>query len=132
MKASQITRVFEDAYRSPVSIIIIDDIERLLEYVAIGPRFSNTVLQVRTKCPDFCDVLLEVRLSCSAAMFNCCHHHHHRHRHNLRSAAAAAAAAVILFATRPYLAVTAAVLCTCASVWCRPHYACYTHLLPLS
>lgn len=23
-----------------------DDIERLLEYVAIGPRFSNTVLQV--------------------------------------------------------------------------------------
>jgi hypothetical protein len=24
-----------------------DDIERLLEYVAIGPRFSNTVLQVR-------------------------------------------------------------------------------------
>mmetsp|Transcript_11657 Transcript_11657/g.20672 ORF Transcript_11657/g.20672 Transcript_11657/m.20672 type:complete len:723 (-) Transcript_11657:92-2260(-) len=44
-KASQITRVFEDAYRSPLSVIILDDIERLLEYVAIGPRFSNTVLQ---------------------------------------------------------------------------------------
>ena len=28
---------------------ILDEIERLLEYVAIGPRFSNTVLQVRTR-----------------------------------------------------------------------------------
>lgn len=44
-KSSQITKVFEDAYRSSLSVIIIDDIERLLEYVAIGPRFSNTVLQ---------------------------------------------------------------------------------------
>ncbi|KAL6751966.1 N-ethylmaleimide sensitive fusion protein [Haematococcus lacustris] len=44
-KCSQISRVFEDAYRSPLSIIILDDIERLLEYVAIGPRFSNAVLQ---------------------------------------------------------------------------------------
>jgi hypothetical protein len=38
--------VFEDAYRSPLSVIILDDIERLLEYVPIGPRFSNTILQV--------------------------------------------------------------------------------------
>jgi vesicle-fusing ATPase len=45
-KCSQITRVFEDAYRSPLSVILVDDIERLLEYVAIGPRFSNAVLQV--------------------------------------------------------------------------------------
>lgn len=44
-KASAITKIFEDAYRSPLSIIILDDIERLLEYVAIGPRFSNVVLQ---------------------------------------------------------------------------------------
>ena len=28
-----------------MSAIILDDIERLLEYVAIGPRFSNHVLQ---------------------------------------------------------------------------------------
>lgn len=49
VKSSQITRVFEDAYRSPLSVIIIDDIERLIEYVAIGPRFSNTVLQVRPR-----------------------------------------------------------------------------------
>lgn len=44
-KSSQITKVFEDAYKSPLSVIILDDIERLLEYVAIGPRFSNIVLQ---------------------------------------------------------------------------------------
>ncbi len=25
---------------------MLDDLERLLEYVAIGPRFSNAVLQV--------------------------------------------------------------------------------------
>jgi len=31
--------------QSVFSIIILDDIERLLEYVAIGPRFSNSVLQ---------------------------------------------------------------------------------------
>ncbi|KAJ9527852.1 hypothetical protein QJQ45_005501 [Haematococcus lacustris] len=48
-KCSQISRVFEDAYRSPLSIIILDDIERLLEYVAIGPRFSNATLLVFIK-----------------------------------------------------------------------------------
>lgn len=34
------------AAQSPMSMIVLDDIERLLEYVAIGPRFSNTILQV--------------------------------------------------------------------------------------
>ncbi|XP_059437986.1 vesicle-fusing ATPase-like isoform X2 [Corylus avellana] len=44
-KCAQIVKVFEDAYKSPLSIIILDDIERLLEYVSIGPRFSNLVSQ---------------------------------------------------------------------------------------
>eukprot|EP01137_Pigoraptor_chileana_P025948 Opistho-2@96200 len=44
-KCSQITKVFDDSYKSPVSVIVVDDIERLLEYAPIGPRFSNTVLQ---------------------------------------------------------------------------------------
>ncbi|MCO5614385.1 hypothetical protein L7F22_068665 [Adiantum nelumboides] len=44
-KCGTITKVFEDAYKSPLSIIILDDIERLLEYVNIGPRFSNLILQ---------------------------------------------------------------------------------------
>lgn len=33
--------------QSSMSMIVLDDIERLLEYVAIGPRFSNAILQVR-------------------------------------------------------------------------------------
>ncbi|XP_047311243.1 vesicle-fusing ATPase [Impatiens glandulifera] len=44
-KCAQIVKVFEDAYKSPLSIIILDDIERLLEYVAMGPRFSNLISQ---------------------------------------------------------------------------------------
>nr|XP_024386914.1 vesicle-fusing ATPase-like isoform X2 [Physcomitrium patens] len=44
-KVSMIAKVFEDAYKSPLSIIILDDIERLIEYVRIGPRFSNLILQ---------------------------------------------------------------------------------------
>uniref|UniRef100_A0A452ZKJ0 Vesicle-fusing ATPase n=1 Tax=Aegilops tauschii subsp. strangulata TaxID=200361 RepID=A0A452ZKJ0_AEGTS len=44
-KCAQICKVFEDAYKSQFSIIILDDIERLLEFVAIGPRFSNLISQ---------------------------------------------------------------------------------------
>ena len=44
-KCADITKIFEDAYKSPLSLIILDSIERLLEYVAVGPRFSQAVLQ---------------------------------------------------------------------------------------
>lgn len=44
-KCAQIVKVFEDAYKSEYSIVILDDIERLLEYVPIGPRFSNLISQ---------------------------------------------------------------------------------------
>lgn len=44
-KCQALAKLFDDAYKSPVSLIVLDDIERLLEYVAIGPRFSNVVLQ---------------------------------------------------------------------------------------
>jgi vesicle-fusing ATPase len=44
-KVAAIAKVFDDAHKSPLSVIILDEIERLLEYVAIGPRFSNAVLQ---------------------------------------------------------------------------------------
>lgn len=36
---------FDDAYKSQLSCVVVDDIERLLDYVPIGPRFSNLVLQ---------------------------------------------------------------------------------------
>ncbi|KAK9812135.1 hypothetical protein WJX73_009967 [Symbiochloris irregularis] len=44
-KVNAIVKVFEDAYKSLLSIVVLDDIERLLEFVAIGPRFSNVILQ---------------------------------------------------------------------------------------
>lgn len=44
-KAGYISRVFLDSYKSPLSIILIDDLERVIDYVRMGPRFSNTVLQ---------------------------------------------------------------------------------------
>eukprot|EP01113_Clastostelium_recurvatum_P046071 TRINITY_DN801_c0_g1_i2.p1 TRINITY_DN801_c0_g1~~TRINITY_DN801_c0_g1_i2.p1 ORF type:complete len:747 (+),score=261.83 TRINITY_DN801_c0_g1_i2:131-2371(+) len=44
-KCAKITKVFEDSYRSPMSVIVVDDVERLLEFVPIGPRFSNAILQ---------------------------------------------------------------------------------------
>ncbi|KAL9160212.1 hypothetical protein ABFS82_08G185500 [Erythranthe guttata] len=42
-KCAQIVKIFEDAYKSPLSIIILDDVERLLEYVVTGPRFSDLI-----------------------------------------------------------------------------------------
>lgn len=44
-KCMQLRKVFDDAYRSPLSCIIIDNIERLLDYSPIGVRYSNLVLQ---------------------------------------------------------------------------------------
>ena len=45
MKIAHIQRVFEDAYKSPLSVIVIDNIERILSWSSIGPRFENGVLQ---------------------------------------------------------------------------------------
>jgi vesicle-fusing ATPase len=44
-KAEAVGRVFADAHKSPLSMVILDDIERIIEYVAVGNRFSNAVLQ---------------------------------------------------------------------------------------
>ncbi|XP_046439782.1 vesicle-fusing ATPase 1-like [Daphnia pulex] len=44
-KVLQIRKFFDDAYRSELSCILVDNIERLLDYGAIGPRYSNLVLQ---------------------------------------------------------------------------------------
>eukprot|EP01083_Nonionella_stella_P066507 175180_1 len=44
-KCAKIAKIFDDAYRSPLSLIVLDCIELLLGYVDIGPRFSNAVLQ---------------------------------------------------------------------------------------
>lgn len=44
-KSQMIHKAFMDSYKSPLSLIFMDDIERIIDYVPIGPRFSNTVLQ---------------------------------------------------------------------------------------
>ncbi|GME99275.1 unnamed protein product [Ambrosiozyma monospora] len=44
-KVSHIDNTFRDAYRSPLNILIVDDIEAIIDYVPIGPRFSSVVLR---------------------------------------------------------------------------------------
>ncbi|KAI5993613.1 P-loop containing nucleoside triphosphate hydrolase protein [Pisolithus albus] len=44
-KVAAITKTFQDSYKSPLSIIVVDNIERLLDWTYLGNRFSNTVLQ---------------------------------------------------------------------------------------
>ncbi|KAK6355439.1 transport between ER and Golgi ATPase protein [Orbilia brochopaga] len=44
-KVSFISKVFMDAYKSALSVIVLDNVERLIDYVPIGPRFSNIILQ---------------------------------------------------------------------------------------
>ncbi|PRT53906.1 Vesicular-fusion protein SEC18 [Wickerhamiella sorbophila] len=49
-KVNHIQQVFLDAYKSPLSAVIVDQLEDIIEYNAVGPRFSNTVIQVINVC----------------------------------------------------------------------------------
>jgi len=44
-KCNAINKTFEDSYKSSLSVIVVDAIERLLDWSPIGSRFSNLVLQ---------------------------------------------------------------------------------------
>ncbi|ODV62200.1 AAA family ATPase SEC18 [Ascoidea rubescens DSM 1968] len=44
-KIGYIDNAFRDAYKSPLNILVVDDLESICDYVPIGPRFSNNVLQ---------------------------------------------------------------------------------------
>lgn len=55
-KIAQLSKIFTDSYKSPLSVVVVDSIERLLgtswyttglilDWNPIGPRFSNGVLQ---------------------------------------------------------------------------------------
>ena len=44
-KVQAINKVFTDSYKSPLSVVVIDNIERLIDWVKIGSRFSNGVVQ---------------------------------------------------------------------------------------
>lgn len=43
-KVQQINKVFSDAYKSSMSVILIDEIENLIDWSSIGPRFSITLV----------------------------------------------------------------------------------------
>jgi len=45
VRADKIHRAFKDAYKSELSCLVIDDLERFIDFAPIGPRFSNTALQ---------------------------------------------------------------------------------------
>lgn len=47
-KKDYVHRAFTDAYKSPASILILDDFERLIGWNPIGARFSNTMLEALT------------------------------------------------------------------------------------
>jgi len=44
-KVQAINKIFNDSYKSPLSVIVVDNIERLIDWVKIGSRFSNAVVQ---------------------------------------------------------------------------------------
>lgn len=44
-KVASITKTFNDSYKSPLSVIVVDNIERLIDWTPLGARFSNSVLQ---------------------------------------------------------------------------------------
>lgn len=44
-KIQYIHKVFADAYKSPLSIVVLDSIERIVEWSNVGPRFSNPLVQ---------------------------------------------------------------------------------------
>ena len=44
-KADYVKKAFTDAYKSPQSVIILDDIERLISWIRMGPLFSSAVVQ---------------------------------------------------------------------------------------
>lgn len=43
-KVQQLDKIFRDAYKSPLSMIIIDNVELLIDWATIGALFSNRVL----------------------------------------------------------------------------------------
>ncbi|KAH8983743.1 AAA-domain-containing protein [Lactarius akahatsu] len=47
-KVQAISKVFADSSKSPMSVVIVDNIEHLLDWAPVGPCFSNAVLQTLT------------------------------------------------------------------------------------
>lgn len=72
-KCAFLAKAFDDAHKSPLSVIVLDNIERMIEYTPIGPRFSNVVLQtlmvlIKTIPPLGRRLLILATTSCMSVM----------------------------------------------------------------
>lgn len=45
-KCQALAKAFDDAHKSSLSVLVLDNVERMIEYSPIGPRFNNALLQV--------------------------------------------------------------------------------------
>ncbi|KAF2173856.1 hypothetical protein M409DRAFT_16126 [Zasmidium cellare ATCC 36951] len=43
-KIQHLSKVFTDAYKSPLNVLVLDEIEMFVDWVPVGPRFSSAVL----------------------------------------------------------------------------------------
>lgn len=43
-KIQHLSKIFTDAYKSPLNVLVIDNIELIVDWVPVGPRFSSAVL----------------------------------------------------------------------------------------
>eukprot|EP01059_Diplonema_ambulator_P018531 TRINITY_DN3094_c0_g1_i1.p1 TRINITY_DN3094_c0_g1~~TRINITY_DN3094_c0_g1_i1.p1 ORF type:complete len:770 (+),score=328.63 TRINITY_DN3094_c0_g1_i1:40-2349(+) len=44
-KVNFIKKAFDDAHKSPYSVVVLDEVEDLIDYTSEGPRFSSPILQ---------------------------------------------------------------------------------------
>ena len=43
-KIQTLSKIFTDAYKSPLNVLVLDNIELIVDWVPVGPRFSSAVL----------------------------------------------------------------------------------------
>jgi vesicle-fusing ATPase len=72
-KCAALARVFDDAHKSPLSVVVLDNLERMIDYTPIGPRFTNSVLQtlmvlVKSVPPKGRRLLILATTSCMSVM----------------------------------------------------------------
>ena len=72
-KAQALAKAFDDAHKSALSVLVLDNVERMIEYSPIGPRFNNAILQtlmVLTKRvpPQGRRLLILATTSCAGVM----------------------------------------------------------------
>jgi len=49
-RVREIHSTFDDAYKSPLSLIILDDLENLIDYIRLGSRFNVNLFQTLKLC----------------------------------------------------------------------------------